>query len=223
MYGHFMSTRMEQKKEKKRKAIIDAAEEIIAEKGPHTMNMDEIARKADVATGTIYLYFKNKTSLCAAVNAGLNKEVNAEIKKSMALYKTGSDKVRAAGTGLIQFVFKNPQMWKAGTELYQIKFDDPEDPNVQELMKEDNIGIQMMADAYQQAIEEGTIRETVDPIPTAIFIKMAFLNALTPTSEQKMQLEFNNITFNHYLGVARDLIIRSTHKTRPEDNSVEIR
>lgn len=212
---------MERKKEKKRKAILDAAEKIIAEKGPHVMNMDEIARKADVATGTIYLYFKNKTSLCAAVNASLHKEVNAEIRKSMALYQTGSEKVRAAGTGLVQFVFKNQQKWKAGTELYQIKFDDPEDPNVQELMKEDNIGIQLVADAYQQAIDEGTIRENVDPVPTAIFLQMAFLNALTPTSEQKMQLELNNINMNHYLEVARDLIIRSTHKSRPEDKNVE--
>jgi len=216
-----MSTRMERKKEEKKKAILDAAEKIIAEKGPYIMTMDEIVREADVATGTLYLYFKNKTSLCAAINANLNKEINREVKKSMALYKTGSEKVRAGGTGVIQFVFKNPQKWKVGAELYQIKFDDPEDPNVQELLKEDNIGIQMLADAYRQAIKEGDLREDVDPVPTAMFLKMALANAFTPTSEQKMLLECNNISMNRYLEVARDLIIRSTHKVRPEDKSME--
>jgi len=216
-----MKTRMELKKEEKRKAILDVAEKIIAEKGPYIMTMDEIAKEADVATGTLYLYFKNKNSLCAAVNASLNKEVNVELKKSMDPYETGSEKVRAAGTGIIQFVYKNPQKWKAGTELYQIKFDDSEDPNVQELIKEDDIGIQMIADAYRQAIKEGDLREDIDPIPTAIFIKMALTNAFTPTTEQKLLLELNNINMNQYLSVARDLIIRSTHKTRPEDKSVE--
>lgn len=212
---------MERKKEEKKNAILDAAEKIIAEKGPYIMTMDEIAREADVATGTLYLYFKNKTSLCAAVNASLNREANAEIKKSMVLYKTGSEKVRAAGTGIIQFVFKYPQKWKAATELYQIKFDDPEDPHVQELIDEDDIGIQMTAEAYKQAIKEGDLREDIDPVPTAIFMNMAFTNAFTPTAEQKMLLERNNISMNHYLEVARDLIIRSTHKVQPEDKNVE--
>jgi len=216
-----MSKRMNRKKEEKKKAILGAAEKIIAEKGPYTMTMDEIAREADVATGTLYLYFKNKTSLCAAVNASLNREVNAEMKKSMALYETGSEKVRAAGTGIVQFVFKHPQKWNAATELYQIKFDDPKDPNVQELIDEDDIGIQMFADAYRQAIKEGDLREDIDPVPTAIFFKMAFSNAFTPTTEQKLLLKRNNIDMNHYLEVARDLIIRSTHKTRPEDKGPE--
>jgi len=212
---------MQRKKEEKKNAILLAAEKIIAEKGPHNMTMDEVAKEADMAKGTLYLYFKNKKSICAGVNASLNREVNKEMKKSMALYKTGSEKVRAAGTGLIQFVFKNPQKWKAGTELYQIKFDDPKDPNVEELIKEDDIGIHMIADAYRQAIKEGDLREEIDPIPTAIFMKMALLNAFTPTTEQKMLLEKNDINMNRYLEVARDLIINSTHKTRPEDKSAE--
>ncbi len=65
---------MELKKEKKKKAILDAAKKIIAEKGFRAMTMDQVAKEANVAKGTLYIYFKNKDSLCAAVNARLNKE-----------------------------------------------------------------------------------------------------------------------------------------------------
>ena len=208
---------MQLKKEEKRKAIIDAAEKIIAEKGAHNMTMDEVAKAADVAKGTLYLYFKNKKSLYAGVNASLNKEVTKEIKKSLALYKTGSEKMLAIGPGVIQYVFKNPQKWKAGTELYQIKYDDADDPNVQEMIEEDNKGIQLIVKVYEQAIKEGTIRENIDPVPTAIFLKMALLNAFTPTTEQKLLLEKNNINMTRYLEVSRDLIINSTHKKPPEN------
>lgn len=60
---------------------MDAAEKIIAENGFRALTMDQVAKEADVAKGTVYLYFKNKNSLCAAVNAKLNKELNQIVKR----------------------------------------------------------------------------------------------------------------------------------------------
>ena len=47
--------------------ILEAALEVIAEKGPHETTIDEIAQRAGVAKGTVYLYFKNKDSLLASL------------------------------------------------------------------------------------------------------------------------------------------------------------
>lgn len=47
----------------KYKKIIDAAVDVIAEKGFHQAQVSKIAKKAGVADGTIYLYFKNKEDL----------------------------------------------------------------------------------------------------------------------------------------------------------------
>ncbi|MFV9510989.1 TetR/AcrR family transcriptional regulator [Tepidibacillus sp. LV47] len=44
-------------------AIIDAAVKVIAENGYHHAQVTKIAREAQVADGTIYLYFKNKEDL----------------------------------------------------------------------------------------------------------------------------------------------------------------
>lgn len=216
-----MSYRMQRKKEEKKKAILDAAEQLVAEKGMAGMTMGDVARKSDVATGTLYIYFKNKASLFAAVNAGINREYNRYLQEKISKYNTGSEKVRAMGDITVDFFLKNPQKWQAITELYQMKVQDFEDQNVQDFLTEVNYMVQMMADGYRQGIKEGTIYEDLNPVATAIYNRMAFGNAFTPTTEQKMLLEHNKITQEQYLTVAGDLIVRSTHKILTKDQNSE--
>src|SRR5699024_10969205 len=47
--------------------IIEAAVEVIAENGYHASQVAKIAKKAGVADGTIYLYFKNKEDILISV------------------------------------------------------------------------------------------------------------------------------------------------------------
>lgn len=203
---------MQRKKEQKKKTILDAAEKLVAEKGMSGMTMGEVATLADVATGTLYLYFKNKGSLLAAVNARLNNEANDFMKEKMSFCNTGLEKVMAMGQATVEFFMQNPQKWNAITELYQMKVRDPDDPNVRDFLEVTNNMVQMMADAYRQGINEGTIREDLDPVATAIYNRMAFGNAFTPTNEQKMLLNYNKITQERYLNVAWELIAISTRK-----------
>ncbi|NPV74204.1 MAG: TetR/AcrR family transcriptional regulator [Pelotomaculum sp.] len=55
------------KLEGKLKAILQAAQVVFAEHGYHGTSIKEVARRAGVATGTIYLYLRNKEALFAAV------------------------------------------------------------------------------------------------------------------------------------------------------------
>lgn len=207
-----MASRMKRKKDQKRKAILDMVEKNIAACGIGGMTMNQVAEDADVAKGTLYLYFKNKESLLAAVNARLNREVNIYMKEKMGLSETGLEKVIAMGQAIVEFFMQNPQKWKAVTELYQMKVQDTDDPNVRDFLEVTDNMVQMMADAYRQGIKEGTIRADLDPVATAIYNRMAFANAFTPTTEQKMLLKRNKITQERYLKVAWELISRSTRK-----------
>src|SRR5690625_680699 len=47
--------------------IIEAALQVIAENGYHASQVSKIAKQADVADGTIYLYFKNKEDILISV------------------------------------------------------------------------------------------------------------------------------------------------------------
>ncbi|GEN51862.1 TetR family transcriptional regulator [Halobacillus litoralis] len=55
------------KNKPKFKQIIDAAVEVIAENGYHSSQVSKIAKKAGVADGTIYLYFKNKEDILVSL------------------------------------------------------------------------------------------------------------------------------------------------------------
>ncbi len=50
--------------------ILDAAIAVIAEKGFHNSRVAEIAERADVASGTVYLYFKSKEQILMAALDG---------------------------------------------------------------------------------------------------------------------------------------------------------
>lgn len=50
-------------KSRKRRRILEAATDLFIRQGYRKTSMDEVAREAGVAKGTVYLYFKNKTDL----------------------------------------------------------------------------------------------------------------------------------------------------------------
>ncbi|MEA3487428.1 MAG: TetR/AcrR family transcriptional regulator, partial [Thermodesulfobacteriota bacterium] len=59
--------RRHREKEQRRKQILNTARELLFRKGIDATSMNQIARNAELSVGTLYLYFKNKESLFAAL------------------------------------------------------------------------------------------------------------------------------------------------------------
>jgi AcrR family transcriptional regulator len=59
--------RKEREKESRKESIIDAAQKVFFEKGLLLSTMDEIAEEAELAKGTLYLYYHSKEDLYLAV------------------------------------------------------------------------------------------------------------------------------------------------------------
>ena len=65
--------RKEREKLARREAIMESAQELFFAKGFNATTMDEIAHKAELSKGALYLYFPSKEALYATVlNEGLN-------------------------------------------------------------------------------------------------------------------------------------------------------
>jgi TetR/AcrR family fatty acid metabolism transcriptional regulator len=74
--------------------ILDAAVSVIAEKGFHVARISDIADRAGVADGTIYLYFKNKDEiLMAAINTAFDAFVK-DARVELARIPSPSEKLR---------------------------------------------------------------------------------------------------------------------------------
>ncbi len=68
----------------KRDRILRAAIKIFSQKGYFNSKISEIARQADVADGTIYLYFKNKDDLLISLFEEKMGEVVADVRARVA-------------------------------------------------------------------------------------------------------------------------------------------
>lgn len=65
-------------------AIVDAAEEVFAEKGLHAAHMNDIATRAGVAVGTVYNHFKDRDALLNALLADRRAGLLATVDEYLA-------------------------------------------------------------------------------------------------------------------------------------------
>ena len=78
----------------KRTLIIEAAIEVFAERGFLLAPVSEIARRAGVADGTIYRYFKNKEDLLLSIFEGKMDELLSGLGNALQEVRHPVDKVR---------------------------------------------------------------------------------------------------------------------------------
>ncbi|MBW1689044.1 MAG: TetR/AcrR family transcriptional regulator [Deltaproteobacteria bacterium] len=60
-----------------RRAILDAARELMAERGPEAMTISEVAHRAGINRGTAYQHFRTRDELAAAVKLDFGRELTA--------------------------------------------------------------------------------------------------------------------------------------------------
>ncbi|MCB1044978.1 MAG: TetR family transcriptional regulator [Acidobacteria bacterium] len=85
----------ERKKIEKRQRILDAAIKVIAKNGFQGTTVAEVASEAQVADGTIYLYFQNKDDLLITIFEETMDRFIADGVKEIAKRTSPTDKLRA--------------------------------------------------------------------------------------------------------------------------------
>ena len=72
-------TRSDRRMVRNRKALLRAAEKLIAEKGFERVTIDEIAETADLAKGTFYNYFDDKNEIAKELALTIRQDLAAEV------------------------------------------------------------------------------------------------------------------------------------------------
>lgn len=91
----------EEKREANRRRILEAGRGVFFEQGFEAANLDEVARLAGVAKGTIYRYFESKAELYVAVLANNADSFVARMQETIDPQLSPSDQIRR--TGLFYF------------------------------------------------------------------------------------------------------------------------
>ena len=84
-----ISERKEREREQRRNDIIDAAESIFFFQGVANSTMEDIAEKAELSKGTLYLYFKSKEDIQFAIFRRGAEILLEFMEKNIILKKTG--------------------------------------------------------------------------------------------------------------------------------------
>lgn len=74
-------------------AIIDAAIKVIAHNGYHNSQVTKIAREAQVADGTIYLYFENKDDILVSLFRTKMTEFVEQVQQKIDTVKSAEEKL----------------------------------------------------------------------------------------------------------------------------------
>ena len=99
----------------KRTKIIEAAREVFSEKDFHDATVSEVAERAKVGKGTVYLYFSSKEELFVEViRDGIARLVN-EVEESIKDISDPSEKIYKLVETVLKFVQRNESFFRAFT------------------------------------------------------------------------------------------------------------
>jgi len=143
----------------KYKQIIEGAIEVIAENGFHASQVSKIAKKANVADGTIYLYFKNKEDILISVFRDKMGYFVEETMQAIEKKTTASEKLATFVYMHYKLLSESPYL--AIVTQLELRQSKPE------LRHEINSVLKAYLDIIdlivQQGIEEETIRADINP------------------------------------------------------------
>ncbi|MBC7794093.1 MAG: TetR/AcrR family transcriptional regulator [Clostridia bacterium] len=108
----FETNRGKRRQEEKYQRILDAALEVFSEKGFYEAKVNDIARVAGVADGTIYLYFKNKDDLVASLVDTLFEFINERIKLALYGITDARDRVHRLIRFHIGLAYEDPTLMR---------------------------------------------------------------------------------------------------------------
>lgn len=92
--------------ESKRAAILDAALKLFSQYGYRRTSIDDIAREAEIAKGTVYLSFKSKEEIFRGLSRSLIQRMDADVEVARAAGGSIEERLVAALEAKFGFLFE---------------------------------------------------------------------------------------------------------------------
>jgi AcrR family transcriptional regulator len=106
--------RREQNKAENRAALLKAARTVFAEMGYGAAGVRDIVRRTDLASGTFYNYFKDKSEIFEAVVREMSVELLRRHRNGRVKARTAEEFFRAHASVYLNFVAKDPEILAFG-------------------------------------------------------------------------------------------------------------
>jgi AcrR family transcriptional regulator len=151
-----LEDRRKREKDQRRSAILNAARKLFFEKGFRYVTVENIARKAELSKGSIYLYFNSKEEIYTQI---LLNDIDKFNKKSSLIFQNG----KSAAELVMDFAFIYVDFFLNDRELFRIMMTfmlHTEDMNLaetvnQHIIEVTNNTVKIIETILQQGIEKG--------------------------------------------------------------------
>lgn len=160
----------------KRQRIVEAAIAVFAEKGFHSARVSDIARRAGVADGTIYLYFHNKDDLLLSIFEEKMELLLAELRRAIEGLDSPIDRMRAFARQHFAQLRRYPEL----AQVFQVELRQSH-RFLREYRPEK---LWQYLDVFGDLVREGQERGLVRPDLDVFLVKWAFFGALDELSIQ---------------------------------------
>jgi AcrR family transcriptional regulator len=197
----------DRQREERERLILDAAEELLAEKGYHEMSIDEIAARVGVSKGTVYLHFPSKEELVLAqLERGMRRFIqSADVVLTSAA--SPSEKLRS----LIELIYS--QTFRERSQFFTSVQENAELRNrLMDRKREFHEQWEALSQRVTQTFDDGKLLGVFDTtIPTPLLVSM-FWSLLGPRTyervieQEQMPLDemVNHLSRFFFKGLAAD-------------------
>ena len=194
---------MKTKPEAKRLAILQAAFAVVTEKGYFETKVDDVARRAGVAKGTVYLYFKDKPAIYIGLVDWLLEQALAITAEVTARPISPQQKLEDLFSTWASGVMSNPGVMALlsmenvnQTSTVMKRFKKHVLPHIMEMQD-------AIAGIVKQGIEQGEFRP-VDPRSAAVMYMSAFRAELLSAGRSHSTRPAESIQELFFCGILAD-------------------
>lgn len=178
--------------------------------------MDEIAEEVELSKATLYLYFKNKSSLYFAIIIKGMKLLRDNFIKAMEKEETGLNKI-------ISIFYAYYDYLQTYSEYYRLNLS-ARSPRFSKLLEEkDDTGpyiedsveyieltkelLEIIIYSVNLGTKDGSLRKDLNSIETVMFLSATIEATVRLSPEIQLLLEMNNIEIKDYLKHSIDLLL----------------
>ena len=190
-----IAERKVREKQQRREEIIHAAERVFFTRGFEKSTMDDVADKAELSKGTLYLYFKSKEDLHMAVARKAILLLNKITDGVKELGGNAFEKLIHMGRACIAFSESHPDHMKAimtleGFDFKEVSISMKEMQAM--IFNESPVGI--VVQIVEQGVKEKLIRSDIAAPLIAHTLWMQMLSVIRFVSMKKNLLEMLNLS-----------------------------
>lgn len=178
--------RREREKEQRRQEILTAAEVVFFSKGYKEATVDEIAARAELSKGAVYLYFSSKEEMAAAIVLKAIQLLNEAFRSAAASCERGLDKIGAIGQAFFKYYQEKTDYAGFMRQMSELAGDSPAAAACNAAGGET---FRIMADAISSGQQDGSIRPDLDPLLTALTLASYSQGVLEMAVQGKPMLE----------------------------------